>query len=221
MKLQHVVEDYSAVALAEPPANFPNLSDPSIAEYGSFDGYSVMVSFQEEKIGRVYFFVTDIRAVDDVTTLKNENVMAYVTVSANETSDGFNELYECWSNPKHRGKGFATGLIRFLMQKLGMKLLLGKDEIVSSYFRAFLKNAVLGKYRKFHAYHRDMTKYEPDELLRILNKAVGDDSEIVLWESKREIPLFANRKIDKQGQSCFVESMGTIQPQRTHDDWLD
>ena len=186
MKLQHVVEDYSAVALDEPPANFPKLSDPSIVEYGSFDGYSVMVSFQEEKMGWVYFFVTDIQAVDDVTTLKDDNVMAYVIVGKDETPDGMNRLHECWSNPNHRGKGYATGLLRFLMQKVGMKLLLDKKEIVSSYFRAFLKNAVLGKYRKFHAYHRDMTKYEPDELLRILNKAVGDDSEIVLWEEKSE-----------------------------------
>ena len=177
------------------PTNLPTF-DPMYAKVvGTQDGKDVWGS-REKKAVEIYGFKDD-----------NE-VLAYLCLSEESTTSGAYDLRELWVSPKHRNQGLGSALILFLVQKLGLQLCLAKDEIVSDDARQVLwKLAERGKINVF----KNEKWLSSSELEAEFNDKSKNDSELVIKEMKRNVPLFGSKLILEDGRTTLCEPCQVLQ----------
>ena len=70
--------------------------------------------------------------------IENGVCVAYIIISEKEFDDKTHHFREIWVAPELRGRGYASVLILFLLNKLKLKLFIPHDEIVSPMIRVAL-----------------------------------------------------------------------------------
>lgn len=70
--------------------------------------------------------------------IENGVCVAYIIISEKEFGDKTHHFREIWVTPELRGRGYASILILFLLNKLKLKLFIPHDEIVSPMIRVAL-----------------------------------------------------------------------------------
>jgi hypothetical protein len=177
MKLQELFtllpEDYGR--LPPIPPNLPSFDPKYSKVVGTFDGLDIWGS--RELAG------FDIFGIRDTTG----DALSYLIVSNADIGGAF-PLRELWTASDARGCGYATILLSFVLRKLGRRIILTHDEVVSDDARSFiLKGADAGKFKVHTATGRVVT---PGELQQTFSQLGKTDTELVLSESVVPYDLF-------------------------------
>jgi GNAT superfamily N-acetyltransferase len=184
---QRLPEDYGTL----PHANIPSFDPRYSKVVGKFDGYDIWGS--RELVGFDTFGIIDMGTV-----------LAVCRIGATGSNNIY-PLYEVWTHPNHRGQGLATILMLFIIRKLGIKLLLGADEIVSDDSRNMIWKGLVSK--KYKMYRPDGTLVDMDDAKRILFTTGKTDDAVILAETKLNFELFSDTKIDSRSTWYFVRGM--------------
>ncbi len=126
LKLLSMREDYHSMPLDDIPMNLPKFPKECSIKVGSMDGLDVFGS-REYTGWEVY----GIKGDDGVC-------IAYIIISEREYGDKTHHFREIWVDKSMRGRGYASVLILFLLNKLKLKLYVPHDEIVSPMIRGAL-----------------------------------------------------------------------------------
>lgn len=124
-KLLKMVEDYHHMPLDDVPANLPKFPNECSMKVGSMDGLEIYGS--REYTGWEVYGIKDAG-----------ECVAYIVISEKEYGDKTHHFREIWVDKSLRGRGYASVLILFLLNKLKLKLYVPHDEIVSPMIRAAL-----------------------------------------------------------------------------------
>lgn len=124
-KLLKMVEDYHHMPLDDVPANLPKFPNECSMKVGSMDGLEIYGS--REYTGWEVYGIKDAG-----------ECMAYIVISEKEYGEKTHHFREIWVDKSLRGRGYASVLILFLLNKLKLKLYVPHDEIVSPMIRGAL-----------------------------------------------------------------------------------
>jgi len=108
--------------------------------------------------------------------LDNNIPLSYVILEPEQ--NGLNKLREIYTDPKHRGNNLAAILLLCLKGKLGVRILLDKDEVVSENARGLILKMVKGN--RLHASLPDGKKLSPIELENIFNNVSPSNISIII-----------------------------------------
>lgn len=184
---QQLPEDYGML----PHANIPSF-DPRYSKIvGKFDGYDIWGS-------------REFPGFDTFGILEDGTAVAVCRIGSNG-HDGIHPFHEVWTAPDRRGQGLATILMLFVMRKLGVRLLLGKDEVVSNDSRSMIWKCLTNK--KYKMYRPDGTVVTDADAKKILFTLGQTDDEVILAETKLNFELFSDVKIDSRTTWYFVRGM--------------
>lgn len=110
-----LVHEYLAVDAA---ITLPDFNPKYAKIVGTMDGHDVWLT---RFFGEEY----NTFAFREGTTL-----LAFIIVDARPRGSAY-PLVRLWTNPQYRGRGFVTALVLFVTKKLGSRLLLTKDELLT------------------------------------------------------------------------------------------
>lgn len=124
-KLLKIKEDYHHMPLDKIPVNLPKFPKECSIKVGSMDGLEIYGSREYEGW--------------EVYGIKQDGVcIAYIIISEREYGEKTHHFREIWVHESLRGRGYASILILFLLNKLKLKLFVPHDEIVSPMIRGAL-----------------------------------------------------------------------------------
>lgn len=184
---QRLPEDHGML----PNANIPSFDPRYSKVVGKFDGYDIWGS-------------RELPGFDTFGIIENNYVVAICRIGA-DGKDGVHSFHEVWTAPNRRGQGFATILMLFIIRKLGIKLLINKDEVVSDDSRAMIWKCLNN--HKYKMYRINGTLIDFDEAKKILFTLGQTDDEVILSETKLNFELFSDTKIDSLSTWYFVRGM--------------
>ena len=142
----------------------PNIPDFSKSTYEcDMDGYKIMSTIWK---GYYALGILD----------ENNNPMSYCIVEPEK--DGYNRFVEIYTTPQHRGKNFAAIILLALKGKLGIKLRIDPDDIVSKNGRALILAMI--KNGRLQPALLDGTKLSYDQVSDMFNELVKTDSTLIL-----------------------------------------
>jgi len=140
----------------------------------------------------------------DIYGFRDSNeTIAFIALSSEEVKPNFQKFHQLWVSSLYRKRGLGAGLIMFLIRKLGINLVLDKDEIVSLDARNLIG--------KLHAdgrlkLSRDGLLLTKDEAFSILNDLSINDVSITIHERKADVPLFGGSAKLANGMSRLQEA---------------
>ena len=187
-----IPEDYAVRPLGglnERPKNFPSF-DPAYSKViGTQDGRDVWGS-REKKGAELYGF------------RDGDEVVAYLVLIEEPTSENTYHFKELWVSPNQRGKGLGSALILYLTQKVGINLHLPHNEIVSPDARAVItKLASRGKIKVLSG----GVQLSGDELKQVFADTSQNDIELIIKENRRAIALYGSKMYLNDGRSTLSE----------------
>lgn len=181
-------EDYGQL----PHPNLPSF-DPKFSKVvGVFDGYDIWASREIPN--------HDVYGIRDA----NGDVLATCRFSSSGKNN-IRAFREIWTRDDKRGQGLATILMLFVMRKVGIKLLLQHDEIISDDSRAMIWKGLNNQ--KFKMYNVSGTVIDLPTANVILSTLGKTEHEVILAEDKLNFGLFSNKKIDSGTEWYFVVGM--------------
>lgn len=153
------------------PEDYGNLPQPNIPAFdpryskvvGQFDGLDIWGS-------------REFKGCDTYGILDDDHVP--LAICRIELTANLPILRELWTNDSHRGKGYATILILFLLRKLNIKLHIPATEVVSDDARSFIIKGL--KFHKFKAY---------DIAGNLLDISTAEDMLLILGTNEDELIL--------------------------------
>ena len=186
---QILPEDYGTL----PVPNIPSFDPKYSKVVGKFDGYDIWAS----------------REIPDNDVFGIRDVNGDVLSTCRIASDGIDKVHvfeEVWTREDQRGKGLATILLLFLMRKIGIKLLLKHDAIVSDNSRGMIWKGLSGF--KFKMFRLDGTQIDLIQAKSILFTLGRTKEEVILSESVLNFKIFSDTKLDgPPSQWHFVKGM--------------
>jgi hypothetical protein len=147
---------------------------------GVFDGHQIWGSWE--------FKGLDTYGILD----ENGKCISYVCLNSNEIRKDTNELVQLATRKELRGKGYATMILLFLMRKLGAKLQLSKNNLVSNDTRNMIWKGINQKrYKVFTPTGDEIDLATAKKILFTLGET---KDEIVLSEELCDLELFSDGK---------------------------
>ena len=176
LKLLKLSEDYYHKPLDDVPANLPVFPKDCSVRIGTMDAIEIYGS--REFTGWEVYGV-----------IENGVCVAYIIISEKEFGDKTHHFREIWVTPELRGRGYASILILFLLNKLKLKLFIPHDEIVSPMIRV-----ALGKLFSSGKIKIDVNTERPvEDVLKDTKKT--DDTLIIRTVSEsKQFPIDGSRR---------------------------
>ena len=142
----------------------PNIPDFSKSTHEcDMDGYKIMSTIWK---GYYALGILD----------EHNNPMSYCIIESEK--DGYNRFVEIYTLPEHRGKNLAAIILLALKGKLGIKLRIDPDDIVSKNGRSLILAMI--KNGRLQPALLDGTKLSYDQVSDIFNELVKTDITLIL-----------------------------------------